>query len=183
MKSYPVFLRLEGRRALLVGGGRVAAAKLPALIDAGARITVVAPDICAELAHPGVELRHGPFSPADLEGVFFVVAAAPLEVNRAVAAAAEARGLFVNSVDDADAASAWLGGVLRRGDVTLAISTAGRSPALAGLLREAVDRLLPEDLEAWVELGETLRHRWRADHVPMRDRRPLLLRALQELYP
>ena len=67
--------------------------------------------------------------------------------------------------------------------MTLAISTAGRSPALAGLLREAVDRLLPEDLEAWVELGETLRHRWRADHVPMRDRRPLLLRALQELYP
>ena len=100
MKSYPVFLRLEGRRALLVGGGRVAAAKLPALIDAGARITVVAPDIRAELAHPGVELRHGPFSPADLEGAFFVVAAAPPEVNRAVAAAAEARGLFVNSVDD-----------------------------------------------------------------------------------
>jgi len=100
-----------------------------------------------------------------------------------VAAAAEARGLFVNSVDDADASSAWLGGVLRRGDVTLAISTAGRSPALAGLLREAFDRLLPEDLEEWVELGETLRHRWRADDVPMRDRRPLLLRALQELYP
>ena len=183
MKSYPVFLRLEGRRALLVGGGRVAAAKLPALIDAGARITVVAPDICAELEHPGVELRRGPFSPADLEGAFFVVAAAPPEVNRAVAAAAEARGLFVNSVDDADASSAWLGGVLRRGDVTLAISTAGRSPALAGLLREAFDRLLPEDLEEWVELGETLRHRWRADDVPMRDRRPLLLRALQELYP
>jgi len=67
--------------------------------------------------------------------------------------------------------------------VTLAISTAGRSPALAGLLREALDRLLPEDLEAWVELGETLRQRWKADGVPMRDRRPLLLRVLQEIYP
>lgn len=183
MKPYPVFLRLEGRRVLLVGGGSVAAAKLPALIDAGARVTVVAPDIRSELEQPGVELRRRPFSPADLEGAFFVVAAAPPEVNRAVAAAAEARGLFVNAADDAEAASAWLGGVLRRGDVTLAISTAGRSPALAGLLREALDRLLPEDLEAWVELGETLRQRWKADGVPMRDRRSLLLRALQELYP
>lgn len=183
MKPYPVFLRLEGRRALLVGGGSVAAAKLPALIDAGARITVVAPDIRTELEHPGVEFRRRPFSPADLEGAFFVVAAAPPEVNRAVAAAAETRGLFVNAADDAEAASAWLGGVLRRGDVTLAISTAGRSPALAGLLREALDRLLPEDLEAWVELGETLRQRWKACGVPMHGRRPLLLRALQELYP
>jgi len=73
--------------------------------------------------------------------------------------------------------------VLRRGDVTLAISTAGRSPGLAGLLREALDRLLPEDLKAWVELAETLRQGWKADGVPIGDRRPLLLRALQELYP
>jgi len=183
MKPYPVFLRLEGRRVLLVGGGKVAAAKLPALIEAGARVAVVAPVISPELARPGVQLRREPFSPADLEGAFFVVSAAPPEVNRAVAAAAEARGLFVNAVDDADAASAWLGGVLRRGDVTLAISTAGRSPGLAGLLREALDRLLPEDLKAWVELAETLRQGWKADGVPIGDRRPLLLRALQELYP
>jgi siroheme synthase-like protein len=183
MKPYPVFLRLEGRRVLLVGGGKVAAAKLPALIEAGAGVTVIAPAICPELVRPRVELRRRPFSPADLEGAFFVVAAAPPEVNRAVATAAEARGLFVNAVDDADAASAWLGSVLRRGDVTLAISTAGRSPGLAGLLREALDRLLPEELEAWVELGETLRQRWKVDGVPMRDRRPLLLRALQGLYP
>jgi len=73
--------------------------------------------------------------------------------------------------------------VLRRGGVTFAISTAGRSPGLAGLLREALDRLLPEDLKAWVELAETLRQGWKADGVPIGDRRPLLLRALQELYP
>ncbi len=67
--------------------------------------------------------------------------------------------------------------------MTLAISTAGRSPGLAGLLREALDRLLPEDLKAWVKLAETLRQGWKADRVPIRDRGPLLLRALQELYP
>jgi len=92
MRPYPVFLRLEGRRVLLVGGSKVAAAKLPALIEAGARVTVVAPAICPELANPGVELRRRPFSPADLEGAFFVVAAAPPEVNRAVAAARRRAG-------------------------------------------------------------------------------------------
>src|SRR5207302_1532256 len=78
-----------------------------------------------------------------------VVAAAPSEVNRAVAVAAEARGLFVNAVDDAASASALLGGVVHRGGVTVAVSTGGRAPALAGLLREALEAVLPEDVEAW----------------------------------
>src|SRR5262249_46460137 len=106
--AYPVFLRLEGRRVLVVGGGKLAAAKLPPLIEAGARVTVVAPDIRTELVRPGVELLRDPFSRAHLEGVFFVVAAATPAVNREVAAAAEARSLFVNAVDDVQSASAWL---------------------------------------------------------------------------
>jgi uroporphyrin-III C-methyltransferase/precorrin-2 dehydrogenase/sirohydrochlorin ferrochelatase len=181
--SYPVFLRLEGRSVLLVGGGGVAAAKIPALIDAGARVTVVAPAIRPELARPGVDLRRRPFTPSDLAGISFVVAAATPEVNRAVAAAAEPRGLFVNAVDDVESASAWLGGVVRRNGVTVAISTSGRSPALAGLLREALEQLLPDDLQRWVELAEQLRADWKARGLPMRERRPLLLRALQEIYP
>jgi len=179
---YPVFLRLEGRRVVLVGGGRVAAAKLPGLLDAGARVTVVAPAILGELERPGVALVRRPFAPADLDGASFAVAAAPPEVNRAVAAAAEARGLFVNAVDDAASASALLGGVVRRGGVTVAVSTGGRAPALAGLLREALESVLPEDLGAWVELGERVRAGWRERGLPMGERRPLLLRALQDLY-
>ncbi len=120
---YPVFLRLEGRRVALIGGGRVAAGKLPGLLDAGARVTVVAPAILGELERPGVALVRRPFAPEDLDGASFVVAAAPPEVNRAVAAAAEERGLFVNAVDDAASASALLGGVVRRGGVTVAVST------------------------------------------------------------
>jgi uroporphyrin-III C-methyltransferase / precorrin-2 dehydrogenase / sirohydrochlorin ferrochelatase len=179
---YPVFLRLAGRRVLLVGGGRVAAAKLPALLEAGAEVIVVAPTIRPELKLPGVALRERAFEQADLDGVSFVVAAAPAEVNRAVALAAQKRGLFVNAVDDAASASALLGGVIRRAGVTVAVSTGGRTPALAGLLREALEAVLPDELDAWVSLGERVRAEWKQDGIPMHNRRPLLLRALQDLY-
>jgi uroporphyrin-III C-methyltransferase/precorrin-2 dehydrogenase/sirohydrochlorin ferrochelatase len=104
-------------------------------------------------------------------------------VNRQVREAADARGIFVNAVDDARVASAFLGGVVRKGGVTVAIATEGRAPALAGLLREALEQVLPDDLPAWVETGERLRAGWRKDGIPMGARRPLLLRALLELYP
>ena len=179
---YPVFLRLTRRRVLLVGGGRVAAGKLPALLEAGARVTIVAPAVRPELRLAGAAVVERAFEPADLDSISFVVAAAPPEVNRAVAEAAEARGLFVNAVDDAVSASALLGGVVRRGGATVAVSTGGRAPALAGLLREALEAVLPEDLDTWVALGERVRAQWKERGIPIVDRRPLLLRALQDLY-
>ena len=90
--------------------------------------------------------------------------------------------MFVNAVDDTDSASAWLGGVFRKGGVTVAVSTDGRAPALAGLLREALQALLPDDLESWAEVAQELRTHWKADGVALARRRPLLLRALNELY-
>jgi uroporphyrin-III C-methyltransferase/precorrin-2 dehydrogenase/sirohydrochlorin ferrochelatase len=129
-----------------------------------------------------VVLLRRPFDPADLEGRWFVVAAAPPAVNRQVAFAAEARRIFVNAADDVEAASAYLGGVVRRGGVTFAISTGGRAPALAALLREALQSLLPRDIGDWMATAERLRTRWRAESIPMGARRPLLLRALEELY-
>jgi uroporphyrin-III C-methyltransferase / precorrin-2 dehydrogenase / sirohydrochlorin ferrochelatase len=182
MKLFPVFLRLTGRPVLLVGGGTVAAGKLAGLLAAGARVTVVAPRIRSSLESPGVTLLRRPFESSDLDGYWFVVAAATPEVNRRVADAAELQRVFVNAVDDIDAASAFLGGVVRKGGATLAISTDGRAPALAGLLREALERLLPEELGEWLASAEDLRRRWREDGVPMEARRPLLLRALNELY-
>ncbi len=96
--------------------------------------------------------------------------------------AAEARSLFVNAVDDVENASLYLGGVLRRGGVTLAVSTDGRAPALAGLLREALEAVIPEDVDAWVEEASRLRVGHKADGVAMARRRPLLLEALNRLY-
>jgi len=181
-QPYPVFLRLDGRRVLIVGGGRVASGKLPALLRAGAPVIVVAPRIREELRNSGVELRQRAFVPADLDGAFFVIAAATPEVNRAVAAAAEERCLFVNAVDDAANASAYLGGVIQRAGVTVAVSTGGRAPALAGLLREALEAVLPEEVGEWVSLGERIRAQWKERGTPLDERRPLLFRALQDLY-
>ena len=180
--AYPVFLKLANRRVLLVGGGGVAAGKLTGLLEAGAHVTVVAPRIDTDVERPRVTLLRRPFETSDLNGCWFVVAAATPEVNREVAQAAEARQIFVNAVDDADAASVWLGAVVRKGGVTLAVSTGGRAPALARLLREALEGLLPEDLGEWTVTAERLRARWRAEEVPIAARRPLLLRALDEMY-
>ena len=188
-----MFLNLTGRTVVLVGGGRVAAAKLRQLLAAGANVTVVAPDIRNEITggdpervalpdRGSVSIRQRPFEASDLDNAWLVVAAATPDVNRAVAAAAEARHLFVNAVDDPPNASAYLSGVVRRDGVTVAISTSGDAPALTALLREGLDALLPRDLASWVGRAREERVVWRRDGVPMEARKPKLLRALNTLY-
>jgi len=205
----PLFLNVTGRPVVLVGGGRVAAAKLQQLLAAGARVTVVAPEVgaafqavgagdpervalreeagdpkraalCEEAARVRIVTRA--FEPEDLDGAWLVVAAAPPDVNRAVAAAAEERHLFVNAVDDPANATAYLSGVVRRDGVTIAISTSGHAPALTSLLREALDALLPRDLPAWIDRARAQRVVWRRDGVPMEQRKPQLLTALNAIY-
>jgi uroporphyrin-III C-methyltransferase/precorrin-2 dehydrogenase/sirohydrochlorin ferrochelatase len=179
---FPVFLKLAGRKVVLVGGGPAAAAKLRGLVETGANVVVVAPEICPEITATPVAREQRPFAESDLDDAVFVVAAATPDVNRRVRAACDARGLFVNAVDDPAVASAYTGGVLRRGGVTLVTSTEGRAPALAGLLREALEALIPEDVEAWVAVARDLRERQRAAGTAMGERRPALLEALVALY-
>jgi uroporphyrin-III C-methyltransferase / precorrin-2 dehydrogenase / sirohydrochlorin ferrochelatase len=178
---YPVFLKLDGLPVVVVGGGTVAAQKLDGLLAAGARVTVIAPEATDEVRRRATVIERA-FRPADLDGARWVVAAATPAVNREVAAAAAARGLFVNAVDDPGAATAYLGAVIRRGEVEVAISTGGVAPALAGLLREALEAVLPHDLPAWIELARRERTAWKQRGVPMAERRPLLLRALERMY-
>jgi uroporphyrin-III C-methyltransferase / precorrin-2 dehydrogenase / sirohydrochlorin ferrochelatase len=178
---YPAFLKLEGLPVVVVGGGTVAASKLDGLLAAGAHVTVVAPQVLASI-RGRVTVIEAPFRPEHLAGARWVVAAATPEINREVAEAAAARGLFVNAVDDPSVATAYLGGVVRRGPVEIAISTGGLAPALAGLLREALEAVLPDDLERWIEIAKSERIAWKQARVPMTERRPLLLRALERLY-
>lgn len=182
---YPVFLKLDGLPVVVVGGGPIALSKLDGLLAAGARVTVVAPHVLPEIREKvtvnGTVIEQ-PFRAAHLAGARWVVAAATPEVNRDVAAAAAARGLFVNAVDDTLSATAYLGGVVRKGPVEIAISTGGLAPALAGLLREAIEAVLPDDLDRWGEVATRARADWKRDKVPMPERRPLLLRALDRLY-
>ena len=179
---FPAFLKLERRRVVIVGGGPVAAGKLDALLAADAVITVVAPEVRPEFERTGVTIVRRAFESADLDGAWWVVAAAPPEVNRQVQAAAEERRVFVNAVDDLAHATAYLGGVVRRHGVTIALSTDGRAPALAGLLREALDAWLPPELEEWMAASDAARREWREKGVPMEQRRPQLLETLNRLY-
>ena len=178
----PLFVNLEGRHVVLVGGGPVAAAKLTQLLAARADVRVVAPEIHVDIERSGVTIARRAFAAADLDGAWLVVAAATPEINRAVAAAAADRRIVVNAVDDPQNATAFLSGVVRRDGVTVAISTSGAAPGLTALLREALDAVLPRDLGRWVREATALRRAWRRDGVPMEARRPLLLKALNRLY-
>jgi len=183
MDLFPAFIKLAGRRVVVIGGGPVAASKLLALLNSGADITVVAPEIVPEIRNFSVTVLERGFQLSDLDGAWLVIAAATPDVNRAVAQAAETRRIFVNAADDPPNATMYLGGVVRRAGVTFAISTDGRAPALAGLLREALDSMLPtRDLEQWMAEAAQLRQHWQKDAVPMQNRRPELLESLIRLY-
>ena len=179
---FPAFLDLNGRKTVVIGAGTVAAAKIESLLAVGARVTVVAPDVRPEIERMDVEIVRREFRETDLDGAWWVVAAAPPEVNRQVSAAAEQRRVFVNAVDDPQHATAYLGGVVRRDGVTIAISTDGRAPALAGLLREAFDAFLPREIDRWLKASDDVRRIWKSQATPMQQRRPQLLSILNRLY-
>ncbi len=178
---FPVFLKLGGKRVLVVGAGAMALEKIPALLEAQARVTVVSPVVRPEIrAFDGIEIHERAFETADLDGIWYVVAAAPPQVNREVSARAGDRQIFVNAVDDRRYADVYLGGVIRKSGFTFAISSDGSSPALTALLRRGLERLLPDELDDWLELGRSLRPAWKAQQVPFPERRPLLLAAINK---
>ena len=179
---FPLFVKLAGRDVLVVGGGAMAAVRVRQLAEAGARVRVVAPSVSTEASAGAAEVSRRAFTPRDVDGAWLVVAAATPAVNAAVSAAADARGVLVNAVDDPSHATAYTASVVRRGGAVIAISTEGRAPALAALLREAIDALLPADLARWVAVAERERAAWKRDGVAMGERKPLLLQALDALY-
>lgn len=179
--AFPVFLKLGGKRVVVVGGGAMALEKIPALLDANAAVTVVAPEIRAEIrALGGLTVVQRGFEPSDLDGAWYVVAAAPPDVNRRVSETAAARQIFVNAVDDLRYADAYLGGVVKKAGFTFAISSDGGAPALTALIRRGLERLLPDELDEWLAIGRGLRPKWKADAVPFAERRPLLLEAINQ---
>jgi uroporphyrin-III C-methyltransferase/precorrin-2 dehydrogenase/sirohydrochlorin ferrochelatase len=128
---FPAFLDLVGRRVLVVGGGAVAASKIPRLLEAGAHVVVVSPTVVPAIEREPVEIHSREYESRDLHDTWFVVSAAPPAVNACVVQDANARGVFVNAVDDPRHATAFAGSGFRRGPVTVAMSTGGEAPALA----------------------------------------------------
>lgn len=158
-RYYPVFLDLRGRLCVVAGGGRIARDKVLGLVEAGARVRVIAPRV--EAMPEGVEIIQRPFDPAELAGAALAVAATDdPAVNQAVARAAGERGIPVNVVDDPEACTFLVPAVVRRGRVRVAISTGGASPLLARRLRERIEAIIGEE---WGELAEILmelRRQW-----------------------
>lgn len=183
---YPLFLDLQDRPVLLVGAGQVATQKLTALQTAGAHVTVVAPDASESISSAAArgELRwhRRRFVDTDLDGVYLAMAAtADPAVNAEVAQAAAVRRIFVNAVDDPQAATAYAAAQIVRGGVTIAISSGGRAPAVSRLLREALEQLLPSDeaLTDWVAQASALRDDWKRQGLALGERyRDLLKRLL-----
>lgn len=179
MNLFPMFLKLEGRTCLVVGAGQVALEKISVLLQSRARIRVVAPDISLAiqmLAEEGrIALSRRCFQDSDLEGVFLVIAATNSSaVNHAVFLAAQERGVLCNSVDDPPNCDFYFASVVRRGDLQIAISTAGESPALAQRLRREIDAELPQDMGSWLaEIGQR-RREILATHPADEDRKALL---------
>ena len=184
MSLLPIFLKLEGRRCLLVGAGTVALEKIGSLLKTGLRLRVVAPEARAEVrelaAEGKLEWVQREFEAADLDGNFIVIAATDVpEVNAAVYRGAVTRRIPCNSVDDIPNCDFFFGSVVSRGDLQIAISTAGESPAVAQRLRREIDEQLPEDLGPWLaKLGE-LRREVLATQ-PRREGRRLLLHELAQ---
>lgn len=156
----PIYLKLERRPCLVVGAGTIAAPKIESLVRAGGVVTVVAPRALPSVeqwaAAGRIRWHAREFQPADLDGAFLVITGTDVRpVNHAVAEEARARNILCNSVDDPPDCDFFYPSVVQRGDLQIAISTAGKSPALAQRLRAEIEALLPEDAGRWLdELGD-----------------------------
>ncbi|MGI8553174.1 MAG: precorrin-2 dehydrogenase/sirohydrochlorin ferrochelatase family protein [Dehalococcoidia bacterium] len=170
MGYYPVFLELDQRPCLVIGGGSVALQKVSGLLIAGARVTVVSPDLRAEL---NVMLQQGQithipreYEAGDLEGMTLVmVATDDGAVNRQAAEDCRKRRIWVNASDDPPNCDFILPSVVRKGKITLAASTSGTSPALARRLREELDVYLSDDFEPLADLLAEVRQDLRARRI------------------
>jgi siroheme synthase-like protein len=156
MSLFPIFVRLKGRLVVVVGGGAIAEGKIQNLLSAEARIRLVAPAITPQVASlvrfGKVDWVPKEFSPGDLEGAFLVIAATSASgINEAVYREAEARGILCNAVDDIEHCHYYCGAVVQRGDLQIAISTNGKSPALAQRLRLELEAQFGPEYELWLE--------------------------------
>jgi precorrin-2 dehydrogenase/sirohydrochlorin ferrochelatase len=158
---FPMFMKLEGRRCLVVGAGSVGEPKIRGLIDTGARVHVIALKATEAVriwARAGkITLALRAYAAQDLDGTFLtIVATASRTLNESIYREAQQRGVLCNVVDVPEYCDFYYGTVVRRGDLQIAISTNGQSPSLAQKLRQQLERQFGPGYARWVaELGET----------------------------
>ncbi len=156
MSLFPIFVKLQGRLVVVVGGGEIAAGKIDGLLRAGARVRVIAPDVHIAFAEPirnrTIEWVPRKFQAGDVSDATLVIAAtAAPGVNASVFREAETRGILCNAVDDIENCHFYYGSIVQRGDLQIAISTNGKSPALAQRLRQELEQQFGPEYEVWLE--------------------------------
>jgi len=182
MSLFPIFLKLTARPCVVVGAGNIAESKIESLLLAEARVTVIAPEALPRIrawAEAGeIVWEQREYLAGDVAGAFLCVAGtATPEINRAVFAEATERGVLCNAVDDPPFCDFYFPSVVRRGELQIAISTAGESPALAQRLRKEINAQLPLDIGEWLmELGRLRREVTAVE--PIGEERKLLLHEL-----
>lgn len=182
MGLFPLFLKLEGKRCLVVGAGLIGLEKVDSLLRCGASIRVIAPEAVPRLqqlsAKGEIAWLARRYEPEDAAGCDLIIAATnDRQVNQAVYAEASRRSILCNTADDPPLCDFFFASVVQRGDLQIAISTAGKSPALAQRLRREIDAQLPADLGAWLDdLGELRREILQA--MPAGPERKALLHEL-----
>ena len=176
---FPMFVKLAGRPVLVVGAGAVGEEKIRSLLDTGARVRVVAlraSESVRRWAQEGcIGLRERAFRPADLKGMFLVIAATSSRpVNEFIFAEAQRRGILCNVVDVPELCDFFYPAVVRRGALQIAVSTSGQSPALAQRIRRELEGQFGPDYAAWVaELGN-IRSQVLGGSLPLEQKRELL---------
>lgn len=177
---FPMFIKLQGRPVLVVGAGKVGEPKIRALLETGASIRVVAletSEAVREWSQSGlIALEERAFIPADLDGAFFaVIATSVRELNELAYNEAQKRGVLCNVVDVPEQCDFYYPAIVHRGDLQIAISTSGQSPALAQHLREQLEKQFGPAYADWVaELGET-RREILASNLTREQKRELLM--------
>ncbi|MGA9519913.1 MAG: bifunctional precorrin-2 dehydrogenase/sirohydrochlorin ferrochelatase [Myxococcaceae bacterium] len=179
--DFPVCLRLQGKRVLLIGGGRIAEARAKQLVDAGADVRVICSEATStlnELAQEGrLRLEERPYASGDLSGHHAVlVATNDRKVSQAVAAEARMRGIWINTADEPDLCDFTLPSVGRRGFITVAVSTSGHAPALAARLQRELTAFISSDHLRRAQLSAWLRRR-----LPRGEQRSGVLRRIADL--
>jgi precorrin-2 dehydrogenase / sirohydrochlorin ferrochelatase len=181
MTLFPMFLKLEGRSCLVVGAGAVGTPKIESLIEAGASVRVIAPRVnftVGEWAGFGAitwEARE--FAASDLDGVFLVIAAtSSREVNELIFREARRRNILCNVVDDPEHCDFYYPAVVRRGNLQIAVSTNGLSPALAQRIRRELEEQFGPEYGEWLEHLGQIRRELFASAIDPEERRRLLHR-------
>ena len=185
MRLFPLFLKLRGRRCVVVGGGKISEGKIAGLLSTGAKIRVVSPEVTQQIAKwrrdRRVRWAKRKFRKTDLAGAYMVIAAtSSIGVHRAIYREARRRGVLCNIVDVPELCDFYYGSVLQRGDLQIAISTAGASPSLAKRLRKKFEKEFGEEYGEWLKSLAKEREKIRRGSASANEKLRLLEKVASE---